>query len=363
MATDTVTSELAVEMSPQVAAGAARPYEPSWIDRFVGWLEALPGSSWLAYAAIAAAATLLSMGEALIEGKSDPIVLATAAFWGVMLPFTLWLVHALADVAGSAFDSFRPALTATDEDAARIRYGLTVTPARPAWIILIGTALATPLYYIGDPAGSGVVGLSPIGLVLRYLSEVFFGALIFTLLVQSFRQLRAVSGIHASATHVDLFQPAPLYAFSILTSRTAMVLALVFVVPTLVAAGSNPATANALLIVLPWLVLGVVAAALVFVVPLRGMQRRILEEKRRLQTDVGGRIESTIATMHERIDADDPAGARAQHEVLQALVMERDLVDRLPTLPWRPGTLGALVSAVVAPLALFVVTRLLERLI
>lgn len=363
MATDAIVPpDLAID-ADRGAEALERPYAPSWVDRLTGWLEGLPGPTWLAYATVTIVGVVLSLVEPLMDGVTDTVVVATAIFWGVTLPFTLWLLHALASVAGAAFDAFRPSLDATAAEAARLRYGLTVIPARPAWVILIGTVLATPLYYIGDPEGSGVIGLSPIGMGLRALSEVFFGALILVLLVQSFRQLRSVHRIHASATRVDLFQPAPLYAFSILTSRTAMVIALVFVVPTLVAAGTNSAAASALLIVLPWLGLGVVAAALVFVVPLWGMQRRIADEKHRLQTVVGGRIESTIAAMHERIDADDPAGARSQHEVLQALVMERDLVDKLPTLPWRPGTLGALVSAVVAPLGVFVLTRFLERVI
>jgi hypothetical protein len=51
------------------------------------------------------------------------------------------------------------------------------------------------------------------------------------------------------------------------------------------------------------------------------------------------------------------------HDTLGVLVMERDLVDKLPTLPWRAGTAGAVASAIVLPIGLFVVTRLLERVI
>jgi hypothetical protein len=344
-------------------APAVRPFAPSWVDRLDAWIGSRPGPAWLTYLAIVAVAVAASVVEPVLDGADDPWVYAGMAFWGIVVPLSLWLVHHLSDVAGAAVDAFRPMLSASDAEAGRMRYAMTTIPARPAAAILVGSALITPLYYIADAEASGIVGLSQVGMVLRWASESFFGALIMVLLYQTVRQLQAVSRIHASATRVDLFRPAPLYAFSVLTSRAAAVIALLFLVPTVVAAAQTPVTERALLIVLPWLVLGIAAAALVFSVPLWGMRRRIVEEKGRLQGEVGRRIDAAIKVMHERIDAGDPAGARAQHDVLQALVMERDLVDKLPTLPWRPGAVGAVVSAVIAPLSLFVATRLLERVI
>lgn len=362
MTTDAVTSERAMGAVGAEPA-AVRPYPPSWVDRLASWMERRPGPTWAAYLVLMVIASLASMMQPALAGEDDPWVWAIQVFWGIVVPLALWLFASLSDVAGSAFDEFRPALSTSEDEAQRMRYALTVTPARPAMTVLIISAVFTALYYIADPVASTVAGLPLPALVVRFLSETFFGGLILVLLYQTFRQLRDVGRIHASATRVDLFRPGPLYAFSRYTARTAIVIALIFIVPTLVATAQSPISAGYVLLIAPWVVVGVVAAASAFVLPLRGMQRRIASEKRRLQTEVGLRIEDTITTMHERIDADDPAGARAQHEVLQALVMERDLVDRLPTLPWRPGTLGAVVSAVVAPLGVFVLTRLLERVI
>lgn len=108
---------------------------------------------------------------------------------------------------------------------------------------------------------------------------------------------------------------------------------------------------------------GVIAAAAVFVVPLRGMQRRILAEKRRLQAEVGFRLEATIEAVHRAVDEGDLPAAAKMHDALGVLLMERDMVDKLPTLPWRPGTLGGVASAIALPLGLFVATRFLDRLI
>lgn len=369
MTTDTVTSDLTIdagamaEVTSSQAEDSAPPYPPSWVDRLSDWLEGLPGPTWAAYLGLMVIAVAVSLAEPAIDAEEDPAIWVGGVFWGVVLPLSLWLFAYLSNVAGSAFDDFRPALATPDAAASRLRYRLTVTPARPALLILVASGVFDAVYYLFDPVASNIVGLSPIGLAARFAAETFFGGLILVLVYQAFRQLRDVSRIHASAARIDLFRPTPLYAFSRYTSRAAIAIALIVIVPSLVGTAQSQNATSFFVIVLPWILAGFVAAAVVFVMPLRGMQQRITAEKRRLQTEVGIRIEDAIETMHDRIDADDPAGARAQHEVLQALVMERDLVEKLPTLPWRAGTLGAVISAVVAPLALFVVTRLLERVI
>jgi len=363
MATDLVIPSDRTDEAHAVVEGVVPPYAPSWIDSLDSWIESRPGPSWVVYVVLIGIFVLFAIVEPSLDGATDPAVWATALFWGIVVPLTLWLFHHLKDVAGSAFDVFRPALAIAEDEAWRMRYVLTVTPARVALVILLANLVFTLVYYFVDPASAAVVGLSPIGMVLRFVSEVLFGALLLTLFLQSGRQLRSVVRTHAAATRVDLFRPSPLYAFSVLTARTAIVIALLTIIPALVGVAGTTLSTTVVVVLVPWMIAGVILAGLVFVVPLRGMHLRIVMEKRRLQTDVGGRIESTMGAIHERIDDGDAKAAGEFQNVMQVLVMERDLVDKLPTLPWRPGTAGAVVSAVVAPLALFVVTQLLEPLI
>ena len=344
--------------SPAVDA----PYAPSWLDRLIAWIEARPGPTALAYAALAVIGVGLSLAIAATIGTLDAAELAAMGSWGLFLPLTVWAVHHLALVAGSSFDAFEPLLgdSVGPEDRARLRYELTVIPARPALGLLAFSAVFTPIYWVIDPEGSAITGMPPFALGLRFMSEVFFGALVLIFLWQSLRQLAGVTRIHRRATLVDLFRPAPLYAFSQLTARAAILLAFAFIVPSAVAAfQAQGAGADALFI--GYASVGVIAAAVVFVVPLLGMQRRIAAEKHRLQAEVGIRIESTIEAIHGAIDRRDLVDAGAMQGALGVLVTERDLVDRLPTLPWRPGTLGAVITAIVVPLGLSIASRLLER--
>lgn len=363
MTTEASTQAALVAAGSTVPAATqfARPYPPSWVNRILDWMERLPGPTWLAYLGLGAISIAGGVVSAASSGKVSSEDLAFQVFWGVFQPLSLWLVGYLGNVAESAFDTYRPALHASADEADRIRYELTVIPARPAAIILVLTAILTPVYYVADPVGSLVVGLSPLGIVLRWVGETLFGALLIVLVVHSIRQLRAVSRIHGQATRVDLFRPAPLYAFSTLTSRTAIVIALVFLIPTMVAMSEG--SGQAAWIWVPYVAAGVVAAAAVFVLPLRGAQRRIVAEKSRLEMEVGQRLEATIDAVHQAVDHGEFANADALNKTLATLMTERELVHRLPTWPWQPGTIGAVVSAIVLPIGLWLATRLLERLV
>lgn len=338
-------------------------YAPSWLDRLTRTLDVLPGPTWLAYAMLMAGAIGISVAIPLTSGRAefDPVV--NQVFWGVVMAVVVWLAANLSDTAGAAFDRFRPALEADEEAAARLRYELTVTPSRPAWIVLVAAALFTPLYYVADPVASDVVGLSPVGLALRYVIEAAFGAVVLVVLYQAVRQLRLVSRIHEAATRVDLYRPEPAFAFSVLTARTAMAIALVFTVPTLVAAAQVASESNAILIYAPWVAVGVSAAVAIFLLPLRGMQRRIRAEKRRLEDEAGRRVERVSEEISRRVDEGDFAGVAALQASLNVVIAQRDLVAHLPTLPWRAGTARGLLTAVVLPLVMFVVTRLIGRFV
>ena len=48
---------------------------------------------------------------------------------------------------------------------------------------------------------------------------------------------------------------------------------------------------------------------------------------------------------------------------MTSLMGERDVVAKLPTWPWQAGTLGGVVGAILLPIGLWLVTRLLEKVV
>ncbi len=335
------------------------PYRRSWIDVFFAWITGLPGPTWLAYVVLVIPSVLLANAQLWLSdmrpwGALEPI----QVFWGIWGVMLIAATHYLRNVAADAFDRFRVALGNGVADPERARYELTTMPAVPVLAITVIAFVITPLYYVADPVASQVVGLSGAGLVARTLSEglttVFFLAIAF----QAIRQLRAVVRLHATADAVDPFRPAPLHAFSRLTAQVGIVL-VVFISVGILAVPGQLMTAGSWALWAPWLFGVPIVAAVVFVVPLLGMHRRLEAEKERLESAADGRMRGLLAELNEAIDARATDGVTALDATISALRHEREILAKLPTWPWSTVTVRGFGSALLLPIALFLIQRFL----
>jgi hypothetical protein len=112
-------------------------------------------------------------------------------------------------------------------------------------------------------------------------------------------------------------------------------------------------------------VLGALAASLVvgiatFVVPLWGIHERLADEKAILVRGVEDRVGRMGTEMYRRIDAGEFDGSKVISEALAGMTPLRDRIQRLPTWPWPPQLLRGFVSALVLPLVIYVLTRLVS---
>jgi hypothetical protein len=158
-----------------------------------------------------------------------------------------------------------------------------------------------------------------------------------------------------------------------LTARSAMAIVLLAVITGLPLPGVSEQSwlFTIFIFALPMLVLAFSA----FFYPLRGLHDRLVEEKGLLQAATGTRLRATMEALHALVDGEaaehgDPERSRqaqtridALSKAQAALVQERELIARLSTWPWDPTTLRAVVSAVALPIVLFLVTRVLERVV
>jgi hypothetical protein len=334
---------------------------PSWVDAVIGLFERLPGPTWLAYLAAMAVGCGLAVGAVFLEPSAPALDPIPIVYYGA-LPFAvLWLIANLDRTASRALAALRPLLRLSDDEIGEARRTLTKVPARPALAITVFSALITPVGYVVDPVGSGVAGYSIVGVSFRWAWESFVTAIFLILVYHTVRQLRLIGRLHESIGVIDLFDQAPLYALSSVTSTTAIGLILllvpsVFLIPS--AAG-----ASYLLISAAWYAFALVIAIGAFFVPLRGVHGRIAADKSKLRGEIGRRIGGTLEALHRAVDEGDAAGVTAGHQTLTALIAERDLVARIPTWPWSAGALTRFLSAVLLPIGLWLVTRFLERIV
>lgn len=346
---------------PGTAIRGQRPYARSWLDVFFAAMTALPGPTWLAYLLLIIPSVLLSTSALWLSGLlpfGQPD--ATQTFWGVSTAAILAAAHHLRNVAGSAFDQFRPALGDGVAEPERARYELTVMPAVPVAVITVFTIAITPAYLTVDPELTQSAGLSGAGLVARIASEGLTSAIFLAVTVQALRQLRIVTRLHAAADQVDPFRPLPLYAFSGLTAQVGVVI-VAFVTGGFLA---NPDTLTAasestLALWLPWLGGGVLVGAAVFVLPMLGMHGRLEVEKDRLENDADARMRGLLAELDDAIDARDRDRVGALDGMVSALRHQREVLAALPTWPWSTATVRGFASALLLPIGLFLVQRYL----
>lgn len=337
-----------------------RPYARSWLDLSFEWVTRLPGPTWLAYViflvpSIALSNSALWFSDLRPWGSLDP----AQVYWGTATVGLFAAAHYLRNLAGSAFDRFRPALGTGLADPDRVRFELTVIPAIPLAVLTVILIVSTPLYYIVDPEAFQVEGLVGAGLLARTISEGLTSVVFIGLALQAIRQLRIVTRLHAVADQVDPFRPLPLYAFSRLSAQVGIVLVLFISGGALV----NPAAIESVAAVAlwaPWLIGSPLIAAIIFVVPMLGMHGRLAGEKDRLETAGGERMRSLLIELNEAIDRRATEQVDALDRTISALRHEREILAKLPTWPWSTGTIRGFGSALLLPIALFLVQRVLS---
>ncbi len=358
MATDVVRADLA---PAEATTPAVRPYAPSWLNVLIDWVERAPGPPWIVYVGLAAIAVVLSVGQGWLAGIARVgEVSLNQVGWGIVTIAFMAVIHVFERVAEWAFDTVRPLTSLSDEEAPRLRYELATFPAVPGAIVLVAALPLTFFGYVTDPAASGIVGYPPLAVLARGVYESFFTAVLLVLVCQAVRQLRLVTRILDRVVRIDLFHPRPLYAFSRLTGGIGIALVLVVVMGFVLAPSPTQSTN---LYYAFWYVGFVGFGVIIFVVPLLGLHGRLVDEKERLQGEADDRLKGVLVELNRDAGALDLGRADALNKTLASLVQQRELLARLPTWPWSTTTLRAFVSAILLPLALFVVQRVLGQLV
>jgi hypothetical protein len=354
---DTATDEPAEEYSIQATE---TPYLPSWIDRFIGWIERLPGPVWLFYLlaglVLALSINLVFWIDGMLPvGLIDPYNTAFALvefYW-------LALYHYLTSVGSRSLRSFRPLLAVQDPEFRRIDFELGSLPRGLGLLsIPLGFGFAAASI-IGDPAPYGnLVPHSILPVAVDMGTTGFVAATFFCLLIRSVRQLLMVRKLHERATNINLLNLKAPHAFSALTARTAIGVILIFVIIYLL----DPASFASALGVTTYLVTVALALA-IFVLPVLGMQDKLEEEKGRLLTRTSDLLQIANESLHSKVVNKDFSQVKDMESAIAALIRERELFTKVSTWPFDPRAIRGFGSALLLPIFLWLVTRLLDRIL
>ena len=112
---------------------------------------------------------------------------------------------------------------------------------------------------------------------------------------------------------------------------------------------------------LPGMVLGVLFGVLIFVVPLIGMRNRLIKEKSQRLKEISELLQLTLERIHGKVQNQTSTDIAEAQATMRTLIEERDLIAKVSTWPWDPGTIKGFTSTLVLPIALWFITHFLGK--
>ena len=331
-------------------------YSASWIDRLMAAVQRLPAPYWLTYLILGLAETLFIQCAVWLGAPETRFVVQpeSAVFplwtWGVMALMTVLNHEAIIGL-----HRFHPLLDADEGSIAALEYEITTMPARtvllstPIWVVLFALiAITSPIisHHRSSPLLYSVILLT--GLVAFLIGTGIY--------IHTVHQLRVVSRLYAGMKKINMFHLAPVYAFAGLTAQTAIGFVILIALTQLL----YPYSAGELNVLVLY-VSQVLLALAVFILPLRHAHQRLVSGKQRLQADAAQRMEKALHHLHEAVDEQNIGALDGLNKIVAAITNERDILAKIPTWPWPPGTLRAVTTVLLVPIALFLIQAILRR--
>jgi hypothetical protein len=337
----------------------ARPYKPSWIDRFTNWVGRLPVRQWVFYAGLGLVLIGIQMLFLWLDGGLQfDALLPVILFNALAIPYSLALIHLLDNQALTALNSMRPTLAIAEPDFDNLQYKLSTMPSRPTFIVgLILVAMLILTERLGNvPVRYAALDDLPLFTIVFHVIDKGTAFLVGPFVYHTIAQLRLVNAIYSNHTRINLFDIKPLYAFSKLTASTALGLVVtvygwMLINPELLAAPLGLAGTAAFTIL----------AVAVFVWPLLGAHRLMEMEKDRMLHELDLQFEAVFAMFNQRLHDGDYTAMQGLDGTIASLEIQHRKIKAIPTWPWRPETVRSVLTAIVLPLVLRIIQFLVDQ--
>jgi len=343
----------------QPVESAGQPYAPGFPHRLLEAAGLNTRAGWLVYTVVAVAVTFVYWGVAWSEGtfpaRAMPmhVVLPTLAFAG--LPALAWFNR----LARRSLRSAQPVLTGDAAAYEGLAHRLTTMPTALA----VGAAVSGLLALAGltafqppDTYERLQIMVTPIATVIEWIFQFMTWVGVGIGGVEIARKLWVIDDIYRNHVQMNVLRPGPLSAFSRLAAGMVIFTLAAVVLGTL--ALGELASNN-----LWWIGGGLptILAAMAFVAPLWGAHRLMAQEKTRNVDALNEMIETSIGRLRVTVDTDRLNNAGPLTTTLEGLIAARNEYQAVSTWPWQRSTLGSVVTALAAPLGVWLITRLLER--
>ena len=342
-------------------SSATAPFRPGPISSLLTWAARLPGGGWWIFIPFLVA--LFAWGQ-FIEWMVGRVPVGTLDLNLLVLgpygPFAILGLGLGLRIARHALDTFWPATGWPDSERAGWAQRFAAAPFWPEVIALLAGSIAGVASLL--VAIDSLAGIGPYrdAMLVAYLPQFLAGYGLFAVgALITIRWLVLVSRIHREATAIDILDRVPIYAFS----RLTFAVGIGYLIGAYYSLTVNAASQAGNLASLGAIAANILVASASFVVPMWGIHGRLVAEKEALLREAERRASALAVELYARIDAgkfDETAVINSSLTGVNAL---RERIERLPTWPWSPQVLRGFVSALLLPLVIFVLTRVIAELI
>lgn len=343
----------------RLTARERKPRGPGFLDRFMDSIQRLPIPYGITYLLLFILESLIIHVFAWINGW-----LPVFSFNPILLNFPMWqwlplaIITFLDSVSSQALSIFKPLLDVEEVEFQRLKDRFANMPSRGVFlngviwtvVYIVLTNLTYDSFYVAYGLGPTMSAIIFIAGLVAFLT----GSVIY---YHSLRQLVLINQTVKMVRHFNMFQLDPVYAFSRVTSLIGvswmiMLSLTLLLFPTELLRG----------LVLSILVLQVILAVAAFVLPLWFVHRRLESEKLKLLAEFNRQVESTTSKLHAALNQNEMGQVTQLKDAILGLTAEHEILNKIPTWPWRSGTITGFLSAAVLPIVLFLIQILIQKL-
>jgi hypothetical protein len=334
-------------------------YRPSWIHRFFRWVDRLPGPYWLFYIGIMVVTGLLNH---IVAWYKHVVPLGEInwyfAFTAFFFAYYLFALDINFRVAKESIVEFITKVNKTEDKNSRVLYEFTHLPARESVILfLIGAVVGIVMALYELPFAEEI---NHSFLLLEVTVFSFSIGVTFLTIYVLIRSARLIRRLFRSLEKVDIYDLNSIYAIS---KYSALYIGLVIPPTYLIFVLSPTVVEDIPYFILTLFGIGWILVFLVFWPPLRYVNQKIVSEKKQLLKDVNLRIKNTFELVHSEMDAHNYKDIGKLRDVIDSLKKEKDFIGSISSWPWKTSTLTGLLSAIVIPLLIALLSEILSKYI
>jgi hypothetical protein len=330
-------------------------YRPGVLSRFLASVDDLPYHGWWLFPLLYVLLFVWSHGIVWATGQvpfgSIHPVLAVGHFYA---PYTLAAIALINRASERALSAFWPATGWPDEERETWRFWFVNSRAGYGLATLVVAAVVTVVAFLEAAPEAIGPGANRTVLFAAYVPSAFFGYWVVLLaFLHTLHQLRLVARIHREATAIDPFDRVSVYAFSYVTAMTGVAYVISGYYTLTLNSAFQAGNPIAIAVLAGVFVIGIAC----FFLPLWGIHERLVQEKQILVRDVELRLKRLSQEMYRRIDAGEFDGTKVVSDALAGVSDARKRIFEVPTWPWRPQVLSGFLSALLLPVAVYLLTR------